>query len=151
MDTELAFDSFRYDNDEHWFELIVKATAFPSVNQLYGINTRSKTVYLLSHVVKFQGEIKDQIILTDPKSHCPWINNNNVYYINFTFILNHSFWSRDLDNMLKTVQDCVFNSLNVNDSRVIEHHNYKNFKPGDYEYLIMKVGLSNYPYNQFNN
>ena len=150
MDTGLAFDSFQYNNDECWFELIVKATEFPSVNSLYGINTKNRTIYNLPHVIKFQGEIKDQIALTDPKFHCPWITNSAVYYIHFTFILKHYFWSRDLDNMLKSIQDCIFSSLNVNDARIIEHHNFKNFKPGDYEYLIMKVGLSNYPYNQFN-
>lgn len=151
MDTELAFDSFRYNNSETWFELILKATAFPSVNQSYGINTRNKTIYTLPHVIQFQNEIKEQVILIDPKSQCPWITESQVYYIHFTFILNHSFWSRDLDNMLKAAQDCIFSCLSVNDARVIEHHNYKNFRAGDYEYLIVKIGLSLYPYDQFNN
>ena len=151
METGLAFDSFRYDNEEGWFEIVVKATEFPSVNNTYGINTKTKSIYTLPHVVKFQNEIKDQLILTDPKSRCPWIKGSTSYYVQFTFILNHHFWSRDLDNMIKCTQDCVFSSLNVNDARIVEHHNYKNFKEGDYEYLILRVGVSDYDYNQFNN
>jgi Holliday junction resolvase RusA-like endonuclease len=151
MEIGLALDSFRYDNEVCWFEIVVKTTEFPSVNSLYGINRRSKIIYTLPHVVKFQGELKDQIILTDPKLHCPWVADSQVYFFHSTFILNHKFWGRDLDNLLKSPIDVIFQCIGVNDARIVEHHSFKNFKPGDYEYLILKVGLSQYPYNQFNN
>ena len=151
MDIGLALKSFRYDNEECWFEIVVKATEFPSVNNLYGINSRSKNIYVLPHVVKFKGELKDQIILTDPKSYCPWLVNSGVYFFHSTFVLNHKFWGRDLDNLLKIPIDVVFQCLRINDVRIIEHHSFKNFKAGDYEFLILKVGISSYPYNQFNN
>lgn len=150
MDVELAINSFRYDNIEGWFEMIVKASEFPSVNNMYGINRKTKAIYTLPHVEKFQGELKDQIIFTDPKKYCPWISEYNVYYIHFTFILNHGFWKRDLDNLLKSPIDVVFQGLGINDARIIEHHNFKTYRPGETEALILRVGLSNYKYNQFN-
>jgi hypothetical protein len=40
--------------------------------------------------------------------------------------------------------------LGVNDSHVIEHHNFKNYHKGDNEYLIFRIGISSHKYNQFN-
>lgn len=150
MDVGLALESFRYDNDEGWFEMMVKCTEFVSVNSMYGINSARKVIFASEGLTRLQNELKDQIVLADPKKHCPWISTQQVYYIHFNYILNHGFWTRDLDNMLKAVQDIIFECLGVNDSRVIEHHNYKNFRAADYEYLIFRVGISLHPYNQFN-
>lgn len=151
MSLDLAVESFKYDNDECWFEMMVKCKEFPSVNNMYGINTRSKVVYTLDHVHYFKMQLKDQIVFTDPKDHCPWIATNQVYYLALIFMLKHGFWRRDLDNMIKSTQDAIFQCLGINDARIIELHNYKNELSSDSpsEYLIIKVGLSNYQYNKF--
>jgi len=91
----------------------------------------------------------DQLAIVDPIKHCPWITEGQVYYLINTFILKKSFFMRDLDNCQKIPQDCIANALHLNDSHIIENHNYKCFKPGDYEYLITRFGISTYNYNQF--
>lgn len=150
MNSKIAMESFRFNNDEQWFEMMVKASEFISVNSMYGINKTGQVVFASEGLTKLQNELKDQIALVDPKSKCPWIVSTQVYYIRFNYILSHGFWKRDLDNMLKAVQDIIFTSLGVNDSHVIEHHNFKNYHKGDNEYLIFRIGISSHKYNQFN-
>lgn len=152
MDTKLALESFTYDNDKMMFEMMMKCVEFPSTNRLYGINSRTKVVYTLPEVARFKCDIKDQIIIADPKKYCDWIVPNANYRIDFSFILKKNFWIRDIDNMIKVVQDAIFECLDVNDSRIIEHHNYKNIRDNsEYEYLIVRLSISDYDYTQFNN
>lgn len=150
MDTSLATESFIHNDEEMWFEMVMKCTKFPSVNSLYGINTTNKVVYTLPNVVNFLNELKDQIILTDPRSECKWLTNDKTYYTKFVFILKDNFWIRDVDNMVKEPQDAIFSSLKINDAKIIENHNFKCYKPSMYEYLIIRVGVSKFDYNQFN-
>lgn len=151
MDTKLALESFTYDNDKMMFEMMMKCVEFPSTNRLYGINSKTKVIYTLPEVARFKSDIKDQIILTDPKRHCWWITPNANYCVEFSFIIKKNFWTRDIDNMIKVVQDAIFECLDVNDSRIIEHHNYKNIRNNsEFEYLIVRLSISNYDYTQFN-
>lgn len=149
MNHDLASESLKYNNDEKWFELLMRCTEFPSVNNQYGINTHSKSVFLLPHVRKFINELTDQLVISDPKSLCPWILPSGVYFLRIYFIIKREFWSRDVDNMVKVTQDTIFRNLNLNDSHIVESHHYKCFNPGDYEYLIVKVGLTDFNYQQF--
>lgn len=151
MDTILAEASFRCDNDvDFYFEMIFKVKEFTSVNNLHGINTVTKVVYDLPHVTKFKQEMADQIVAADPRGKCPWITSGQVYYLANTFIINHHFFMRDLDNMQKITQDCIADAININDSHIIENHNYKAYKPdSDVEYLITRFGISTYNYKQF--
>lgn len=150
MNSKLAIDSFHFDNDKLFFEIMVKCTEFPSTNRLYGINSKTKVVYTLPHVAQFKSDIRDQIILSDPKKHCWWITNTTTYRVDFSFILKHHFWSRDIDNLVKVTQDAIFECLDVNDSRIVEHHNYKNLRENsEFEYLIARISISGYDFNQF--
>lgn len=149
MDTTLACESFRYNNEEQWFELILKCTEFPSVNSAHGINTKTNVVYDQPWLVRFKNEIKDQLTIADPRKYCPWITDSSVYYIATKFILNTYFNSRDLDNLQKYMQDRIAEAVFINDARIIEVHQYKAFRPGDYEYGIVRFGISNYDYNEF--
>lgn len=150
MNTELACKSFRYDNIEGWFEMMIKCTEFPSVNSAHGINTRTKVVFDQPWVIQFRSEIRDQMIFADPRKHCPWITDTQVYYLYIKYIIKQYFWSRDLDNMVKIFQDEIAGAMHINDSHIIEGHQYKCFMPGDYEYAIIRVGISKHNYNEFN-
>jgi len=144
-------NSFNYNNQEKSFELILRCEQqIPSVNRIYGIK-RNGSFYLLPEVADFMNFIKDQIVLVDPVSHCPWINTLNVYSLTFNFVLNNCFWKRDLDNLIKKAQDVVFECLSVNDRSVIELHSYKSFyEHSEYEYIIIKLAVSNFNWNYFN-
>lgn len=149
MNTSLAQNSFRYDNKNRWFELVMKVASFPSVNSLYDTN-KWGAKFMRPEVSNMKWMIKEQVMKSDPVKYCPWIREDIAFVITYNFILNHSFWKRDTDNMIKVMQDGIFECLNVNDSRIIELHGYKSFRHSDYEYLIIRVGQSTYDYSQFN-
>jgi len=151
MDTILSQSSFRYSNEpfNQWFEVIYKVTEFTSVNNLHGINTQTKVIYDQPWVTKFKQEMAEQLVAIDPVSKCDWITNGKIYYLANTFIIKHHFFNRDLDNMQKITQDCISDAVHINDSHIVENHNYKAYRPGDYEYLISKFGISNYNYNKY--
>jgi Holliday junction resolvase RusA-like endonuclease len=149
MNIDLAENSFEYNNEEKWFRLILKCTEIPSVNSAHGINTKTKVVYDMPWLTKFKQELSDQLIISDPRKHCPWIKDTPTFYLAMKFIIKHSMWSRDLDNMVKFTQDRIAEAIWINDSHIIENHVWKNFKEGDYEYVIAQLGASTYNYNQF--
>lgn len=150
MNNDLACESFKYDNTECWFEIVMKCTEFVSVNSATQINTHTKVVYDAPWTTRFKSELKDQLIFADPVRYCPWITNSNLYYLAIKYIYKQYFWSRDLDNVHKYTQDMIADACHINDSHIIEIHMWKNFLPGDFEYMIIKFGTSNYDYNQFN-
>jgi len=144
-------NSFEYNNMDQYFELILRCEKpIPSTNKLYGVKTSSE-FYLLPEVTEFLNLLKDQLVLTDPVSHCPWINTLNSYSLTFNFILNHSFWKRDLDNLIKKTQDVLFECISVNDRSVIELHTFKSYyEKSEYEYIILRLGVSHFNWNYFN-
>lgn len=148
MNTDLAVKSFTYDNLERWFEIVMKCTEFVSVNSSLGINNRTKTVFEQPWLTRFKSELSDQLILADPVSKCPWITESQVYFLAVKMIFKKYFWARDLDNTIKYTQDRIAEACHINDSHIIELHAWKNFRPGDYEYMIIRFGVSNYDYNQ---
>lgn len=113
MDTRLALESFEYDNKKGSFMLILKCMSIPSINKAYGQRGKGGGLYLLPEVVDFINQLKDQMILTDPVKKCPWLNKKNIFSLSINFVLNHSFWSRDTDNLGKKTQDAIFDCLGV--------------------------------------
>lgn len=148
MDTSLACNSFRYDNTECWFEIVLKCTELVSVNSATQMNFNQKRVFDAPWTQRFKSELRDQLIFADPKKHCPWITDSAYYYIAVKYVLKQYFWNRDLDNLHKYTQDMIADSCRINDSHILECHMWKNFKPSDYEYMIIKFGISTYDYNQ---
>lgn len=145
----IALSSFRYDNEAKWFEVVLKVDYFTSINSAYCINKRTGAIYLSPDMYRMICEVKDQIVITDPVTQCPWVTPDNLYRVTYNFILKSNFFKRDADNCIKKIQDAVFECLHVNDSRIVELHGYKSFKPGDSEYLILRVSESDYDYMQF--
>lgn len=150
MDTKLAENSFRFSNEEKWFEIVMKVDKFPSVNNLYETN-RYGARFMRPEVSHMKWMIKEQIIKSDPKKYCDWISPDIPYKVTYNFILKSSLWKRDTDNMIKVMQDGIFESLNVNDARIVEIHGYKSYRNSDHEYLIIRLGRSSYNVFQFNN
>lgn len=149
MDVNLALDSFRYDNDEHWFQLILKCTKLPSVNSMYGINTGTGAVYKDAHTYQFETELKQQLAYCDPLSHCDWIEPSIPYGWHMNFLFGQSFWSRDASNMVKSPEDVIFRALGLNDARVVEGHIFKSYYYGKCERLIVKVFESKFDFSYF--
>jgi Holliday junction resolvase RusA-like endonuclease len=150
MNHDLAKSSFEADNDNHSFTLILRCTELPSVNSAHGINTKTKVVFDMPWLTQFKQELSDQLIFADPKGNCPWITPGKVYFLAIKYILKQYPWSRDLDNLHKYTQDRIAEAIHINDSHIIEIHMWKNYRPDDYEYMIIKFGESLYDYNQFN-
>lgn len=148
MSSSLAINSFRFDNEQHWFEMMLAADQFTSVNSLYGINRRTGAIYMLAAPRHMKETLQDQLTVLDPVSQCPWISPDMVYSVEYNFVLKSEFWKRDIDNMIKVVQDAVFECLHVNDSHIIEVRSRKMLRAGDNEYLILRVGESNFDYMQ---
>ena len=68
MDDKLAIESFRYSNEgtNPYFEMIVKCHRIPSVNSQYG-HGRNGQIYRSPELIKFEQELKDQIVIVDPR------------------------------------------------------------------------------------
>lgn len=151
MNSQLAINSFQSNDQERYFELVLKCTEFTSVNSLHGINTHTKVVFDLPHVTRFRNEFKEQLILADPRKKCKWFDPRLNFFFAAKFILNHGYFHRDLDNCVKVTQDEIARAIGINDSHIIETHFYKALREGPWEYLILKFGVSNYNYQEFNN
>lgn len=151
MDVGLALESFKYDNEKCWFEVMLKCTQFPSVNSMYGINTGTGAVYKDERTILFERELKEQLVYCDPVRYCTWIDPYIAYGWKMNFIIKHSLWNRDVSNMVKSPEDVIFRSIGVNDARVVEGHTYKSYKPGNYERLIVRVYSSDFQYDFFCN
>lgn len=149
MDTGLACESFRYDNDERWFEMMLKCTELVSVNSAHQMNLKQGRVFDAPWTTRFKNELKDQLTLADPRKYCKWLDNGNIFFLAVKYVLKQYYWSRDLDNLHKYTQDCIADACYLNDSRIVEVHIWKDFRPGDYEYMIVKLGVSSYNYNEF--
>ena len=151
MDVGLAIDSFKYSNEEKWFEVLLKCTKFPSVNSMYGINTGTGAVYKDENTYRFEGELKEQLAYCDPLKYCDWIDSSTSFGWKMNFILKQSFWSRDVSNMVKSPEDVLFRSMGINDARVVEGHMFKSYKPGRWERLIVRIYQSSFKYDFFLN
>lgn len=120
----------------------------PSVNSIYKAKMIYKygkpipTLYKDSTAVKVTEEINEQLRMIDFKNEAPWIfKKDAVFNLTIQFIFKQSFFKRDLDNLMKVVQDAIFRYFGINDSRVIELHTYKSILPNAAEEKIC-VSLS---------
>lgn len=146
MDSELAKISFTPDNENECFTIILKTAHFQSVNRMYEVSSSkrpSRHIYASEQLVKQKNEIKEQLAIVDPVKACPWIKSNEKYYVDWTIVMNKKFWGRDLENTFKALADAVFESLGVDDSRIIEYSARKLYKKdAKVEYVIAKIGIS---------
>jgi Holliday junction resolvase RusA-like endonuclease len=149
METELACKSFENNDKEKWFQMVLKCTEFPSVNSAHGFNIKKNLIFDQPWVTQFRSEIRDQLIISDPVKQCTWLNPNDIFYLCIKFIIKRCFYSRDYDNMIKIFQDEIAAAVHINDSHIVEGHQYKDFKPGDYEYAIIRFGISEHNYMEF--
>lgn len=151
MDDKLAIESFRYENsgDNPYFEMIVKCHKIPSVNSQYGIGKHGQ-VFRSPELIKFEQELKDQIVIVDPRKNCPWIHKDGTYDVHFGFIMNRSFWRRDVSNCVKGTEDIIFRCLGVDDSRVLRHFDSKQYMKGDLEKIIFRINWSTFEWDYFN-
>ena len=152
MDTQLAKESFNYSNEpgNEWIIMIVKCHKIPSVNSQYNHGKHGQ-LYRSPELVQFEQELKDQIVLCDPVKLCPWIKPDGLYDVTFDFIMNRSFWRRDVSNCVKGTEDSIFRCLGVDDSRVLRHFDSKTYlKDAEFERVIFKIQPSNHKWNRLN-
>ncbi len=120
----------------------------PSVNSIYKAKLVYKygrpipTLYKDSVATKITEEINEQLRMIDFEEQAPWIfKKDAVFNLTIQFIFKQSFFKRDLDNLMKVVQDAIFRYFKINDSRVIELHTFKSILPSASEEKIC-VSLS---------
>ena len=120
----------------------------PSVNSIYKAKLIYKygkaipTLYKDATALKVTEEINEQLRMIDFHAEAPWIfKKDAVFNLTIQFIFKQSFFKRDLDNLMKVVQDAIFRYFKINDSRVIELHTYKSILPNATEEKIC-VSLS---------
>lgn len=120
----------------------------PSVNSIYKARLVYKygrpipTLYKDSVATKITAEINEQLKMIDFEEQAPWIfKKGAVFNLTIQFIFKQSFFKRDLDNLMKVVQDAIFRYFKINDSRVIELHTFKSILPSASEEKIC-VSLS---------
>ena len=120
----------------------------PSVNSIYKAKLIYKygkpvpTIYKDSVATKVTEEINEQLRMINFEEQAPWIfKKDAVFNLTIQFIFKQSFFKRDLDNLMKVVQDSIFRYFKINDSRVIELHTFKSILPSASEEKIC-VSLS---------
>ena len=150
MPSNLAENSFRYDNENENLELILEVPYIVSVNSMYGINRRTGAVYLLPECRNMKDWVHEQITIVDPLKYCNWITYDSTYEASYRFIFKSEYWSRDLDNCIKMVQDGIFECLHVNDSKICRLYSEKYLrKSATNEYIIFKLHKINFNYTEF--
>jgi Holliday junction resolvase RusA-like endonuclease len=117
------------------FILGTKGT-IPSINAVYKAKMVYKygkpipVLYKDSVATKITEEINEQLRQIDFQEQAPWIfKKDAVFNLTIQFIFKQSFFKRDLDNLMKVVQDAIFRYFKINDSRVIELHTFKSILP----------------------
>jgi len=147
MLSDLAVNSFKYDNEKQFFELLIEVPYIASVNSMYGINRRTGAVYLLPEPRRMKEWVHEQVTIVDPISHCPWLDYDSSYDATYRFILKSEYWSRDLDNCIKMVQDGIFECLHLNDSHICRLYGEKYLRSSSQnEHIIFKLQKNNFNY-----
>ena len=114
----------------------------PSTNKLYMYSPRNRSIILTNEARKFKTQtyqyLKDRYKSID-------VADYKGKYLNlFIAIIMKSNWeSRDLSNIIKAVEDTVFEFLGLNDNKVIEIASRKYYRPNSSkEYLNVKLTIS---------
>jgi len=135
------------DNNKKGFRMMLKWEKLESVNKMY---TRTRTGMTLSNEArKFKKEVAKQVRAQLPKT-LPF-GPKDVFKLSLHFILKQRFFVRDTSNFIKLVEDCIFEELDINDSRNIEIDARKSLiDKSKYEYIKVTVEKSDFNYNYFN-
>ena len=104
---------------------VMGARKILSVNALYNakmtwVNGRQvATIYKTGEAKQTEAYIREQVErLNVPVNH-PWVNKNTLFKMTIKVVFKSGFQSRDLDNVLKLIQDGIFRGLDINDSHVV--------------------------------
>jgi len=92
----------------------------PSVNQAHQIG-RSKSrvwIYLNPEIKKMQDKIKMDLRTQGCVEYFKEFKNSDKYYfkLTLTFMLNRGYWSRDVSNLIKYVEDGIMAITKIDDS-----------------------------------
>ena len=107
--------------------ILVKTDYIPSVNNIYEIGRGGRRLVKSKAARNFESLIYGQLRKMDFEKIAPWLRPKLNYCLDFNFVIKQSFYKRDCSNMIKLAEDCVFRHLKLNDSRVVEGHQYKSF------------------------
>ena len=79
-----------------------------------------------------------------------YLNGDYGLKATYHFVVKGSYYRRDTDNMIKMLQDAVFNWIGINDSLIKDIHAYKFVAPSlDNEMVIVKLEPSFFDENSY--
>ena len=109
-------------------EFMVSTTIkIPSINSTYksrvvSVNGRNVAqVYIDKSVREYKRQVMSQLDYIDFQAEAPWIfDKDRRFTLHLLLLMSQSLNSRDADNCVKCLQDCLFRKLGLNDSRVLK-------------------------------
>lgn len=122
----------------------ITLTHIPSVNQAHQIGRRKNKVwiYLNPNIKKMQDKIKLDLISQNCEDYFKKYRNSNKYCFNLslTFILNTGFWTRDVSNLIKYVEDGIMAITKIDDSLTTIVNSKKLLdESSKYEKILIKI------------
>lgn len=119
--------------------LIIKipVTYILSENQRLGGGRRK---HLSPQAVQYKEELSSALNVLGSETfynEYPWLLGNDNIKATYHFVVNQSMFRRDVDNMIKMMQDSLFEWLELNDSLITEVHAFKFYAPSSETELVV--------------
>lgn len=144
-------------HESHIINFVLEVSKVLSVNSIYNAKLVYNggrplaTIYKSGEAKRTEEYIKEQVRALDVSKNFPWVNKDTLFKLTIKVIFKHGFLSKDLDNVLKLLQDGIFRALEINDSHVMSIDADKYLLPssGDEKIIVslQEVDKINYTLN----
>lgn len=140
--------------------IIIPVKYIPSVNNMYGYDCKSHQVYKEQWIHGMEWYIKDFLRKHIIKSKFNFVKNGNKFKCYYDFFLRTLYEpkgpgavrSRDVDNLIKSIEDSIFRYFGVDDHWVVELIARKHKIPNNgTEYVAFTIEQSDYDTSSFIN
>lgn len=139
--------------------IVIPVKYLPSINSMYGYDTKSKQVYKENWVHGVEKQIQTYLKYTVPKHKFKFVQNKVKFRCYYEFFLKTLYEpisqgttkSRDVDNLIKAIEDAIFRFFGVDDHWVLELVARKHISPSvRSEYVAFTIEVSDYDPSSFN-
>lgn len=153
-------DSFELETPNTTNTIVIPVQYIPSINQMYNYDPKSHLVYKEQWIHGLEGYIKNYLRKNKLKERLNFVTNGTRFKCYYDFFLKSLYEpksagvekSRDVDNLIKSIEDSIFRYFGVDDKWVIElyarKHKLTNYNN---EYVAFTIEKSDYDTTSFVN
>lgn len=140
--------------------IVIPVSYIPSINNMYNYDPNSHQVYKEGWIHSLEGYIKSYLRTNLIKQKFNFVKNGVKFKCYYDFFLRTLYEprgvgtlrSRDVDNLIKSIEDSIFRYFGVDDHWVTELYARKHNLPmASKEYVAFTIEKSDYDTTSFNN